>query len=131
MAACLGTGALDGKMRMTPQVSPPPAALAAPPANAVCDASGIETAGGDVKGVAQRAPMSLPLRAVDVTAQMAAAALAARVGAAACTNGCAGGTCGEMHARTFVPAAILAATPPAVANPYLLVAMAPAVATPI
>jgi len=61
---------------------------------------------------------------------MAAAAPAARVGAAACTDGCAGGTCGEMHARTFVPAAILAATPPAVANPYILVATAPAVATP-
>jgi len=46
MAACLGKGALDGKMRTTPRVSPPPAALAAPPANAVCNALGIETAGG-------------------------------------------------------------------------------------
>jgi hypothetical protein len=41
-------------MRMTPRACPPPAALAAPPANAVCDALGIEKAGGDVKGVAQR-----------------------------------------------------------------------------
>jgi hypothetical protein len=130
MAARLGTGALDGKRRTTPRVSPPPAALAAPPANAVCDALGIETAGGVVEGVAQRAPTSLPSRAVDETMQMAAAAPAARVGAAACTDGCAGGTCGEMHARTFVPAAILAATPPAIANPYILVGTAPAVATP-
>jgi hypothetical protein len=38
MAACLGTGALDGEMRTTPRVSPPPAALAAPLANAVCNA---------------------------------------------------------------------------------------------
>ena len=52
MAACLGTGALAGEMRMTPRACPPPAALAAPPANAVCDALGIEKAGGDVKGVA-------------------------------------------------------------------------------
>jgi len=129
-AARLGTGALDGEMRMTPRVSPPPAALAIPLANAVCDAWGIETAGGDVEGVAQRAPTSSPSRAVDVTVQTAAAALAARVGVAACTDGCAGGTCGKMHARTFFPAAILAATPPAVANPDILVATAPAVATP-
>ena len=108
-AACLGMGALDGKMRMTPRLSPPPAALAAPSANTVCDASGIETAGGDVEGVAQRAPTSSPLCAVDVTAQTVAAALAARVGVVTCTDGCVGGTCGEMHARTFVPAAILAA----------------------
>ena len=71
-----------------------------------------------------------PSRAVDVTAQTEAAALAARVGAAACTDGCAGGTCGEMHARTFVPAAIFATMPPAIANPYILVTTAPAVATP-
>ena len=38
---------------------------------------------------------------------------------AACTVGCAGGNCGETHVRTFVPAAILAAVAPAVANPYL------------
>ena len=53
-----------------------------------------------------------------------------RVGAAVCTNGCANGTCSMTHVRTFVPAAILAATPPAVVNPYILVATAPAVANP-
>jgi hypothetical protein len=37
---------------------------------------------------------------------------------ALCTDGCAGGTCIDGHARTFVPAAILAATAPTVANPY-------------
>jgi len=117
-------------MRTTLRVSLPPAALAAPPANAVCDALVIEKAGGDVEGVAQCAPTSLPSRAVDEATQTAAAAPVARVGAAACTDGCVGGTCGEMHARTFVPAAILAATPPAVANPYILSAMALAVANP-
>ena len=130
MAARLGMGALVGKMRTTLRVSPPPAALAALPATAICDALGIEMAGGDVKGVAQRTPTSSPLRAGNKTTQMAAAAPVARVGAAACTDGCAGGTCGEMHTWTFVPAAILAATPPAVANPYILVAAAPAVANP-
>ena len=35
-----------------------------------------------------------------------------------------------MHVWTFVPAAILAATPRAVANPYILVATAPAVTNP-
>jgi len=67
--------------------------------------------------------MSSPLHAVDETTQTAAAAPVARVGVAACTDGCAGGTCGEMHARTFVPAVILA-------NPYILGATAPAVANP-
>ena len=130
MAARLGKGALAGEMRTTPRASPPPAALAAPPANAVCDALGIEMTGGDVEGVAQRAPTSLPLCAVDKTTQTAAASPVARVGGAACTDGCAGGTCGEMHAPTFVPAAILAVAPPAVANPYILAATAPAVANP-
>jgi hypothetical protein len=92
MAVCLGTGALAGEMRTTPRASHPPAALAAPPANAVCDALVIEMAGGDVEGVAQRALTSLPLRAVDETTQTAAAAPVARVGAAACTDGCVGGT---------------------------------------
>ena len=130
MAARLGTGALAGEMRTAPPASPPPAALAAPPAIAVRDALGIEMAGGDVEGVAQRALTTLPSRAVDETVQMAAAAPATRVGAAVCTDGCAGGTCGETHVRTFVPAAILAATAPAVANPYILAATAPAVANP-
>ena len=127
MAACLGTGALAGEMRMTPRACPPPAALAAPPANAICDALVIETAGGDVEGVAQRTPTSLPSRAVDKTTQTAVADLATRGGAVGCRDSCAGGSCGEMHARTFVPAAILAATPPAVANPYLPVATPPSV----
>jgi hypothetical protein len=48
MAACLGMSNLAGAMRTTPRVSPPPAALAALLAIAVFDASGIETAGGDV-----------------------------------------------------------------------------------
>jgi hypothetical protein len=65
MAARLGTGALAGEMRTTPRASPPPAALAAPPAIAVHDDLGIETAGGDVERVAQRAPTSLPSRAVN------------------------------------------------------------------
>jgi len=128
MAACLGTGALAGEMRMTPRASPPPAALAAPRAITVRDALGIETAGGDVERVTQRTPTSLPSRAVDETTQTAAAAPATRVGATVCADGCAGGTCGEMHVWTFVPAAILVATPLAVANPYILVATPPAVA---
>jgi hypothetical protein len=33
-------------------------------------------------------------------------------------DGCAGGTCIGGHSRTFVPATIIAATAPAVANPY-------------
>ena len=85
MAACLGMGDSAGAMRTTPRASSPPAALAAPPVIAVCDASGIEMAGGDVKGVAQQAPTSLHLRTVDETVQMAAAASAARVGTAVCT----------------------------------------------
>ncbi len=58
MAARLGTGALAGKIRTTLRASPPPAALAAPPAIAVHNDLGIEMAGGDVEGVAQRAPTS-------------------------------------------------------------------------
>ena len=60
MAAHLGTGALAGEMRTNPRASPPPAALAAPPAIAICDALGIEMAGGDIEGVAQRVLTSLP-----------------------------------------------------------------------
>ena len=116
LAAHLGTSALAGEMRTTPRASHPPAALAAPPANAACDALVIETARGDVEGVAQRALTYLPSRAVDETTQTAAAAPATRVGAVVCRDGCVGGTCGETHVRTFVPAAILAATPPAVAG---------------
>ena len=44
-----------------------------------------------------------------------------QIGMAVCTDGCAGGTCGETHVQTFVLVANLAATAtaPAVANPYL------------
>jgi hypothetical protein len=64
LAARLGTSASAGETRTTPRASHPPAALAAPPANAACDALVIETAGGDVEGAAQCALTSLPLRAV-------------------------------------------------------------------
>ena len=87
MAARLGTGASAGKMRTTLRVSHPSAALAALPAIAIHDALGIETAGGDVEGVAQRAPTSLPLRAVNETTQTAAAAPATRGGAVVCRDG--------------------------------------------
>jgi hypothetical protein len=119
MAARLGMGDLAGAMRTTPRASPPPSALAAPPAIAVCNALGIERAGGDIEGVAQCTPTSLPLHVVNKTAQTVAAASATMIGTAVCTDGCAVGTCGETHVRVFVPAAILAATAPAVANPYL------------
>ena len=59
MVDCLGSGDLADALRITPRASPPPAALAAPPAIAVCHALVIETEGGDVEGVAQRAPTSL------------------------------------------------------------------------
>ena len=101
MAARLGTGALAGETRTTPWASPPPSAMAALPAIAVHDDLGIETAGGDVEGVAQRAPTSLPSRAVDETTQTAAAAPATRGGAVVCRAGCAGGS-----SWTVVPAAI-------------------------
>ena len=58
-----------------------------------------------------------------------ATAFAVRVGMAVCTDGCAGGTCGKTHIRTFAPAAILAATAPAVANPYLNTNISTAAAT--
>ena len=120
--ACHGRlemGNLTGAMRTTPRVSPPPAALAAPPAIAIHNALGIETADGDVKGVAQSALTPLPFCAVNETVQMVAAAAMARAGTGACTDGCAGGNCGKTHVRTFVPTVILAATALAIANPYL------------
>ena len=57
---------------MNPLENPPPAARNAPPANAVCDASGIDTADLDNEGVAQRALTSLPTRVVVETTQTAA-----------------------------------------------------------
>ena len=60
----------------TPWASPPPAALAAPPAITYRDALCIATAGRTVEGVAQRALTSSPSRPVAKTpAQTAAAAL--------------------------------------------------------
>jgi hypothetical protein len=76
-------------------------------------------AGRTNEGVAMHALASLPLCAVDKTAQTAAAALAAMAGMAACTDGCTGGTCSNGPARTFILDIILAATAPAVANPCL------------
>ncbi len=52
------------------------------------------------------------------TVEMAAASVA-RPGTAVCMDGFAGGTCIDGRAQTFVPAAIIAAMAPAVANPYL------------
>ncbi len=74
-------------------------------------------AGGITGGVALRAPGPLPPRPVPRTVETAAASTA-NPGTAICTDGCAGGTYVDGRARTFVPAAILAATAPAVANPY-------------
>ena len=85
---------------MTPRVSLSPAALAAPPAIATHGALGIATAGRFAEGVAQHALMSLPLQAVAKTAQTAVADLVALAGMAVCTDGCAGGTCGDTHVRT-------------------------------
>jgi hypothetical protein len=97
----------------------PPVALAALQVIAVNqDAAGILTAGGIIKGGAQCTLMPLPLCTAAETAEMAAADPAARDGRAICTDGCAGGTCGDMHARTFGPAITLAVMAPAVANPY-------------
>ncbi len=45
-------------------------------------------------------------------------ALAVNPGTAVCMDGCANSTCLNGRTRTFVPAAILAATAPPVANPY-------------
>jgi hypothetical protein len=115
--------------------SPLLAALAALPVNAPQDATGVLLAGGITKGVAQRAisPLPaggstkgvaqcalgpLPSHAVVGTTKTAVMALAASPGTAVCTDGCAGSTCVDGRARTFVPAAVIAATAPAVANPY-------------
>ena len=73
--------------------------------------------GGTTEGVAQRALGPLPPRPVLRTVATAVA-LAASTGPAVCTDGCAGGTCRNGRAGTIVPAAILAATAPTVANPY-------------
>ena len=115
-----------GGTRTAPRASPPLAALAALPVNADQDAVGILQAGGVVEGVAVcalgslraggttegvalRAPGPLPSHAAVEAAEMAAASVA-RPGTAVCMDGCAGGTCFDGRGRTFVPAAITAAT---------------------
>jgi hypothetical protein len=124
-----------GGTRMAPQVSSPPAALAALPVNADQDAAGVLQASRVIKGVAVHALGSLqaggiteevavralgPLHshAVVETAEMAGASVA-RPGTAVCMDGCADGTCIDGRAQTFVLTAIIVATAPAVANPYL------------
>jgi hypothetical protein len=128
--------AVGGEMGMAPWASPPPAALAALPVITNQDTVGILPAGGITEGVARRALGSLPVggitkgvaqhipgpspsHAVVETVVTAMAALVARPGTAVCTDGCPGGTCGNGHAWTCVPAAIIAAMAPVVANPYL------------
>jgi hypothetical protein len=109
------------------RVSLSQAAAVALPVDAVQAGGGIEgvavraldtsRAEGITGGVALRTPGPLPPRPVPRTVETAAASTA-NPGTAICTDGCAGGTCIDGRARTFVPAAILAATAPAVANPY-------------
>ena len=72
---------------------------------------------GTTGGIALRVPGPPPPRPVPETAETAAASVA-NLGTATCMEGCAGGTCVDGGARTFVSAAILATTAPAVANPY-------------
>jgi hypothetical protein len=75
-------------------------------------------AGGTTEGVALRTPSPLPSHAAVEAAETASASVA-RPGTAVCMDGCAGGTCIDGCGRTFVPAAITAATALAVANPDL------------
>jgi hypothetical protein len=120
------------------RVSSPPAAVAAVPADAVQAGGGIEGAavralntsrtGGTTGGVALRAPSPLPPRPAPGTTETAAAS-AATPGTAICTDGCTSGTCIDGRIRTFVPAAIIAATAPAVPNPYTNTARGPAADT--
>jgi hypothetical protein len=125
-----GTGrqnASAGRGGTAPRVSFSLAAVAALPVDAMQAGEGIEgvaqralntsRAGGTTGGVALHTPGPLPSRPLPGTAEMAAT-LTANPGTAICTDGCASGTCVDGHARTFVPAAILAAMAPAVANPY-------------
>ena len=97
------------------------AALAATPAIANQDAC---IPGADKNCVGQsplvgRTLAILFLSVATEAAQTVDAATVDWVNTTTCTGGCVG-PCGEGHAGTFVPAAILAATaPPVVANPYL------------
>ena len=79
--------------------------------------------GGTVEGVSQHDLTSSPLRTVAETAQTAATALMAMAGMAVCADGWAAGTCGDRHARMLAPDACLVAIAPAIANPYLNVAI--------
>ncbi len=74
-------------------------------------------AGGITEGVPVQTLGSLPPRMVVETVEMAAASVA-KPGPAVCLDGCAGGTCVNGRARTFVSATVLAATARAIANPY-------------
>jgi hypothetical protein len=115
------------RTRTALRVSSPPAALAALPVDAKQASRGVEgvpvrtldtsQAGGITKGVPVRTLGPLPPRMVVGTVEMAAA-LVAKPGPAVCLDGCAGGTCDDGRARTFVPATVLTATARAVANPY-------------
>ena len=130
--ATMGMGApiaAVGRGGTAQRVSLSPAAEAAPPVDADEARRGVEgdavgislhasRVGGTTEGVAQRALGPLPPRPVLRTAATVVA-LAARTGLAVCTDGCAGGTCRNGRAGTIVPAAILAATAPTAANPYL------------
>ena len=69
--------------------------------------------------IAGRALLKSFLSVAAEAAQTVDAATADWVNTTSRAGGCVG-PCGKGHARTFVPAAILAATaPPAVASPYL------------
>ncbi len=81
-------------------------------------ALGTSQAGGGTEEVAVRALGPLPSCLVVETVEVAAD-MVARPSTAVCMDGCASGTCVDGCARTFVPAAIIAAMAPAVANPYL------------
>jgi hypothetical protein len=112
---------------MAPRVSSSPAALAALPVDAKQASGGVEgvpestldtsQGGGITEGVPVQTLGPLPPRTVVETVETAAASVA-KPSPAVCLDGCAGGTCVNGRARTFVPATILAATARAVANPY-------------
>jgi hypothetical protein len=120
--------AVVGRGGTAQQVSCPPAAETALPVDAnearrgvngvaVGNSLDASRAEGTTEGVAQRALSPPPPCPALRTAETAVAS-AVDPGTAVCTDGCAGGTCIDGHARTFVPATILAAMAPTVANPY-------------
>jgi hypothetical protein len=117
-----------GETRRAPRVSPPLAAMAVLQVKTKQAGKNVEGVAvhalgtlpvwGTTEGVAVRALGPLPSRTVVETVEVAAD-MVARPGTAVCTDGCAGGICVDGHTQTFVPAAIIVATAPAVANPYL------------